>query len=115
MVLVDEEEEQIIPAVIDGERQVYHFRMNGTVREFTWKALTKKDFLALFASEENARVIAADAADIEAAASGAAVMSRSVSIRPKSNWLPRGWGQGETVNTTGEPVPVGLPDDPFAD
>lgn len=117
MVLVDEEEEQMIPAVIDGERQVYHFRMNGTVREFTWKALTKKDFLALFESEENARVIAADTAEIEAATAGAALMSRTVSTptRPKSNWLPRGWGQGETVNTSGEPIPVGLPDDPFAD
>ncbi len=130
MVLVDVQEDVVIPAVIDGVPQVYPFRMNGTVREFAWRSLTRKEFNRLFPSDQvqiastsemlrsastSEMVDAALSAGNAAGMVAAQTMNRSAAERPKSNWLPRGWGQGEGTSQNGEPIPVGLPDDPFAD
>jgi hypothetical protein len=90
MVLVDLEEDKVLAAVVNGEPQTYHFRMSGTVRAFAWKLLTDKDYK-----------------EFEKAAGRNTLMSK------KSDWLPRGWGQGEGRGYRPESVPDGLPDDPF--
>ena len=112
MVLVDEEEGEIVPAVVDGVTQVYNFTMNGSpVREFTWRLLTTNEYEEFLATGELSPV---------SAASGE-ISARSVETdqpavkRQKSGWLPRGWGQDEGESFRSEPVPDGLPDDPFAD
>jgi hypothetical protein len=97
MVLVDLQEDAVIPAVVQGETQIYHFRMNSTVRQFAWRVLTKLQYEELLASgRENDK-------------------AAQKNKRKKSDWLPRGWGQGEGKGHSVDPVAEGLPDDPFGD
>lgn len=127
MVLVDLEEGEVIPAVVDGVPQVYHFIMNGPVREFVWRALTRREYLAFLASGELDATSAAStsAASAKVTASANKTRLRSVASndpttdetvkRPKSGWLPRGWSRGEGKGYRDPSIPNGLPDDPFAD
>jgi hypothetical protein len=128
MVLVDLEENEVVPAVVDGEMQVYHFRMNGVVREFAWRLLTKKEYKQYLATGElppsptpaeqaTPSLLGADPNTAQAGVSlHSAELTTGVSKdRPSSGWLPLGWGQGEGRGYRREDVPAGLPDDPFAD
>lgn len=117
MVLVDLQENIVVAAVEDDEPQQYSFSMNGPVREFAWRLLRKKKHVkklvkaqgtpeepAVEAAAVQAKVVAVQAADAPAARSEPR----------KSNWLPKGWGQGEGKGYRRR-VTAGLPDDPFAD
>jgi hypothetical protein len=92
MVLIDLQEDTVVPAVVKGQPQTYQFRMNGTVREFAWRLLSDKDYK-----------------DFEKAA------RRAVAASKKSDWLPQGWGQGRGKGYREDSVPEGLPDDPFTE
>jgi hypothetical protein len=111
MVLVDVEKNVVVPAVINGEKQVYHFRMNGVVRQFSWRLLTKKqykDFLASGTLPPSPAAAATLTAGDQTTFSLRSVAPQDTnSGRPASGWLPLGWGgqQGD--------VPAGLPADPF--
>jgi hypothetical protein len=93
MVLVDLQEDVVFPAVVSGLPQVYNFRMNGTVREFAWRVLTKAEYKQLVASGEEG--------------------SKAKRKNRKSNWLPKGWGQGEGQGHRVDDTATGLPEDPF--
>lgn len=97
MVLVDVQEDTVIPAVVRGETQVYNFRMNGMVRQFAWRVLTKEQYRELVASGRE---------------KDKAARKKN---RKQSDWLPKGWGQGEGKGHRVDPVAEGLPDDPFGD
>lgn len=92
MVLVDLQEDIVFPAVVGGKPQVYNFRMNGTVREFAWRVLTAKEYKQLVASGKE---------------------GKKAKKKKKSNWLPKGWGQGEGKGHRRDSTADGLPDDPF--
>ena len=95
MALVDLQENIVFPAVVDGVPQVYHFRMNGTVREFAWRVLSLREYRQLVrAGRED---------------------GQANRVTKKSNWLPRGWGQGEGRGHRRDPLAEGLPEDPFGD
>jgi hypothetical protein len=95
MALVDLQEDIVFPAVVDGEIQTYNFRMNGTVREFAWRVLSLREYLQLVrAGREN---------------------GKAAREYRKSNWLPRGWGQGEGRGHRRDPLAEGLPEDPFGE
>ncbi len=94
MVLVDLQDDKIIPAVRKGKAQVYHFRMNGVVREFAWRVLPKS---------QGQPLAAASRADV-----------RLLTEPQQSNWLPQGWGQGEGKGYRDDGTPDGLPADPFS-
>tara|TARA_R110002073_G_scaffold257464_2_gene420182 strand:+ start:252 stop:947 length:696 start_codon:yes stop_codon:yes gene_type:complete len=96
MVLVDLQEDVVFPAVVDGEPQVYQFRMNGTVREFAWRVLTRKEYKQLVGAGREK-----DKAKRKKA--------------KKSHWLPKGWGQGEGRGHRRDRLSEGLPEDPFGD
>jgi hypothetical protein len=98
MVLVDLEEDKVIRAVIRGETQVYNFRMTGMVRQFAWRVLTREQFKEMIASNR----------EMDRAA-------RKKQRQEKSDWLPKGWGQGEGRGYEVDPVAEGLPEDPFGD
>ncbi|MEZ5503161.1 MAG: hypothetical protein R3E50_11135 [Halioglobus sp.] len=123
MVLVDLEDNQIVRAKVDGVKQVYHFRMNGVVREFAWRLLTGKEYQQFLASGELPPDPAAQAAPTLLAADQAAGTSLRTADQPKaaakgrqsSGWLPLGWGQGEGQGYRREALPAGLPADPFGD
>lgn len=102
MELVDLQDNIVIPAVSKGKAAVYNFRMNGVVREFAWRVVPKKS------SKETPQLLAADTISTNRAA------SRSVAPEQKSNWLPKGWGQGEGRGYRSDGAPDGLPADPFA-
>jgi hypothetical protein len=93
MVLVDLQEDVVFPAVVRGVPQVYNFRMNGTVREFAWRVLTAADFKQLVASGKEG--------------------NKAKRKKKKSDWLPKGWGQGEGRGHGREDTGAGLPEDPF--
>ncbi len=95
MALVDIQENVVFPAVVDGEVQVYNFRMNGTVREFAWRVLSLKDYWQLVRAGRES--------------------GKAVRKQVKSNWLPRGWGQGEGRGYRSDSIAEGLPEDPFGD
>jgi hypothetical protein len=97
MVLVDLQEDKVIPAVVRGKTQVYDFRMNSMVRQFAWRVLTKAQYRDLVASGREKDKAA------------------KKKQRKKSNWLPKGWSQGEGKGHRVDPVAEGLPDDPFGD
>ena len=96
MVLVDLQEDVVFPAVVDGEPQVYQFRMNGTVREFAWRVLTRKEYKELVGAGREK-----DKAKRKKA--------------KKSHWQPKGWGQGEGRGHRRDRLSEGLPEDPFGD
>lgn len=95
MVLVDLQEDIVFPAVVRGKPQVYNFRMNGTVREFAWRVMSKKEYRQLVKAGREER--------------------KAERKMKKSNWLPKGWGQGEGRGHRRDRVSQGLPDDPFGD
>jgi hypothetical protein len=95
MVLVDLQEDIVFPAVVRGKPQVYNFRMNGTVREFAWRVLSRKEYRQLVKSGREER--------------------KAKRKKNKSNWLPKGWGQGEGRGHRRDRLSEGLPDDPFGD
>jgi hypothetical protein len=112
MVLVDLQENVMVAAVIDGVPQEYRFRMNGAVREFAWRLLTNKQYQEFVATGEvSASLVAFD----QATASSLTTDEVSTTeLTKKSEWLPKGWGQGQGKGY-GREVPEGLPDDPFGD
>ena len=63
MVLVDLQEGEIVPAVVEGIPQVYRFRMNGSVREFAWRVLTKNEYATFKASGELSSSLTAASTD----------------------------------------------------
>ena len=76
--------------------------MSGAVREFAWRFLTNKQYKEFLATGEvSASLVATDQVS-------------SSNDTKKSEWLPRGWGQGEGKGYDRK-VPEGLPDDPFGD
>ena len=93
MVLVDLQEDVVFPAVVRGEPQVYNFRMNGAVREFAWRVLTPADYKQLVASGKEG--------------------NKAKRKNRKSDWLPKGWGQGEGRGHRSDDTGNGLPEDPF--
>jgi hypothetical protein len=93
MVLVDLQEDVVFPAVVRGVPQVYNFRMNGAVREFAWRVLTPTEYRQLVASGQE----------------GGKTSRKS----RESNWLPKGWGQGEGRGHRRDDTGEGLPEDPF--
>lgn len=93
MVLVDLQEDVVFPAVVRGIPQVYNFRMNGAVREFAWRVLTPEQYKQLVASGKE----------------GKTAMRKN----RESDWLPKGWGQGEGRGHRREDTGEGLPEDPF--
>jgi hypothetical protein len=95
MVLVDLQEDVVFPAVVRGEPQVYNFRMNGAVREFAWRVLTPADYKQLVASRKEG--------------------NKAKRKNRKSDWLPKGWGQGEGRGHRSDDTGNGLPEDPFGD
>ena len=95
MVLVDLQEDIVFPAIVKGEPQVYNFRMNGTVREFAWRVMSKKEYRQLVRAGREER--------------------KAERKMKKSNWLPKGWGQGEGRGHRRDRLSEGLPDDPFGD
>ncbi|CAA0090469.1 Uncharacterised protein [Halioglobus japonicus] len=95
MALVDLQEDIVFPAVVDGEVQTYNFRMNGTVREFAWRVLSLREYLQL----------------VRAGREG----NKAARLNRKSNWLPKGWGQGEGRGHRRDSLAEGLPEDPFGD
>ncbi len=95
MVLVDLEDDIVFPAVVKGKPQVYQFRMTGTVREFAWRVLSKKEYRQLVAAGREER--------------------KAKRKQRKSNWLPKGWGQGEGQGHRRDRLSEGLPEDPFGD
>lgn len=102
MALVDLQEDVVFPAVVRGEVQTYNFRMNGTVREFAWRVLSLREYLQLVrAGRENRQATKENRQAARA-------------IR-KSNWLPKGWGQGEGRGHRRDSLSEGLPDDPFGE
>ena len=111
MVLVDVEDNVMVAAEIDGVTQQYQFRMGGTVREFAWRQLTDQQYAEFVATSG---VSASPVAFDQARASSITTEDASTSeqTKKKSEWLPRGWSQG---NGSSRPVPEGLPDDPFGD
>lgn len=127
MVLVDLEDSEVLPAVIDGVPQVYNFIMNGPVREFVWRVLTRREYAEFLASGElgTPSAVSTSAASPGVTASTQKTRFRSVATddrttdekvkRAKSGWLPRGWGRGEGKGYRHSAIPNGLPDDPFAD
>jgi hypothetical protein len=93
MVLVDLQEDVVFPAIVRGKPQVYNFRMNGTVREFAWRVLTATEYRQLVASGKEG--------------------GNAKRNKRKSNWLPKGWGQGEGRGHRDDSTANGLPEDPF--
>jgi hypothetical protein len=93
MVLVDLQEDVVFPAVVRGVTQVYNFRMNGAVREFAWRVLTPTDYKQLVASGKEG--------------------NKAKRKKRKSDWLPKGWGQGEGQGHRVDDPATGLPEDPF--
>jgi hypothetical protein len=118
MVLVDVEENVAVPAEINGVKQDYRFRMNGVVRQFSWRLLTKKEYKAFLASgtlPPSPLSVAQPAASLLAAdqtttSTSTTAKSAPRNARPSSGWLPLGWSQGE-----GKGIPDDLPADPFGD
>ena len=83
MVLVDLEDNVMVAAVIDGVPQEYKFRMGSAVREFAWRLLTNKQYEEFVATGEvSSNLVATDQVS-------------SSNDTKKSEWLPKGWGQGE--------------------
>lgn len=116
MVLVDLQEGEIVPAVVEGIPQVYRFRMNGSVREFAWRVLTKNEYATFKASGELSSSLTAASTDAtKLSAKFDQPGARKTGKRQKSGWLPKGWGQGEGKGYRRQVIPDGLPDDPFAD
>ena len=123
MVLVDVQDNTVVPAEINGVKQVYRFRMNSVVRQFTWRLLTKQEYQQYLASGQLppesapvARVASSRlAADQSTASLRSAAAPQVSNARPSSGWLPLGWGQGEGAGYRADEVPAGLPADPFAD
>lgn len=105
MELVDLQEDIVIPAVRNGQTQSYRFRMNGVVREFAWRVVSKKE------NKKKNKLLAASAG----AAAADTAESRMAAPDQKSNWLPKGWGQGEGKGYKDTGAPDGLPADPFAE
>jgi hypothetical protein len=93
MVLVDVEAGEVVPAVVDGKAQIYHFNMGGdTVRLFAWRVLGPKGKNKF-----------ADSGQVEISADA-----------KKSDWQPYGWSQGQG-HGNGRSIPEGLPEDPLSD
>jgi hypothetical protein len=112
MVLVDLQNNVMVAAVIDGVLQEYNFEMNTFVREFAWRLLTNKQYQEFVATGEvSASLVATDEASISFVTTDQVSTSNDTK---KSEWQPRGWGQGEGTGYDRK-VPEGLPDDPFGD
>ena len=123
MVLVDLQENVAMPAVVDGAIQEYSFRMNGAAREFAWRLLSDQDYAQFVATGAvntdpvaSRQVISSPAAvgATSASAVTAGDAKTTGSRETKSGWLPMGWSP-EQGDGYGQPVPEGLPDDPFGD
>lgn len=112
MVLVDLEKNVMVAAVINGAPQEYSFTMNGAVRKFAWRLLTNKQYQE-FADTGgvSTSLVAFDQASPSSVTTDQVSTSNDTK---KSEWLPKGWGQGEGKGYVRE-VPDGLPDDPFGD
>lgn len=108
MVLVDLQENITVPAAIDGVPQVYSFRMNSAVRGFAWRLLSDAEY------EAGGNASAAPALFGAESARGAADEFPTEGGATTSDWLPMGW-RPDPGDGAGQPVPEGLPDDPFAD
>lgn len=98
MELVDLETNITTPAVVNGEIQSYSFSMTDNVRGFTWRLLSDEE--------------------MEGGSQGAAPAAFAADAAPApdttSDWRPRGWSTAPGEGAS-QPVPEGLPDDPFGD
>ncbi|MDE0952261.1 MAG: hypothetical protein OSA45_13395 [Halioglobus sp.] len=119
VVLVDLQEGEIVPAVVKGVPQVYRSRMNGSVREFAWRVLTKNEYATFKASGELSSSLAAASTDASVLSAKfdqpATGKPAKIGKRQKSSWLPKDWGQGKGKGYRRQVIPDGLPDDPFTD
>jgi hypothetical protein len=123
MVLVDLQENEMVPAVVDGVPQTYNFIMNGPVREFAWRVLTKKQYNQFLASSEAtanavepelARVSLLSVNGVSNARSATSESLDTATQSSGSGWEPKGWGQGQGKGFTANALD-GLPENPFAE
>jgi len=123
MVLVDLQENTTVPAVVDGVPQAYTFRMNGAVRDFAWRLLSDQQYEEFVATGEVSADPVVSQQVISSTGTFGAASARSLSTEEestagseatKSDWLPKGWSPAPG-NGRHQPVPEGLPDDPFGD
>lgn len=109
MVLVDLQEGITVPAAVGGVPQAYSFRMNSAVRGFAWRLLSDAEYEA--SGTASAAPAPFGATSARSAASDAFPAEGSATT---SDWLPMGWSP-DTGDGSGQAVPEGLPEDPFAD